>query len=99
MFILFLFHVVSSIVSKHMLFGVFAGIIKIIPQTAELWGSYHAVPNRIPCAEPRSGTPRCPAVPGGARCMQKPKEKQGCCGAWCKNLRKSKVFAVPGAKT
>ena len=34
------------------------------------------------------------------RCpVQKPKEKQGCCGARCKHLRKSNVVAVPGAKT
>ena len=37
---------------------------------------------------------------GKAMCLwclvEKPKEEQCCCGAWCKNLRKTNVVAVSG---
>ena len=70
-------------------------IAYIVPQTAELWGSYHALPNRIRWAGPPRFLPRCPAVPGGARCMQKPKEKQCFCGARCKNQKKNDTGEDP----
>ena len=68
----------------------------MFPQTAEPTMKFT---NRDPVCRVPSVAPGGARRPvPGARC-KKPKEKQCVCGARCNNLRKSDVFAVPGANT